>query len=118
MGFFDEYKDSGAGGTWIGKDEKAELIANGVPLVVTAISQEDHSDYGERYIADVTLPDEYASEDGETARQVSFPKGTVESRDRMLDAMEKWLDDPTHESPTVKLEKVGRSIIVSAFEAV
>lgn len=110
MGFFDTYEDTSSG-NWIAKDEKQELIENGTPLTVSAVGVEDSPQYGERYVLTVTIGDDTEE------RRLSFPRGSVESRDRMLDAMEKWLDDDGSEQPVVVIEKVGRSNIVRAFSA-
>lgn len=101
--FFDTFTDTSAG-NWVKADEKNELMENGQTFVITSVSRDEHSQFGERYVAHVILSDE--------ERAMSFPVGTVESRDRMLEALEKWLDDPANEKPVCKLEKVGRSIII------
>lgn len=110
MGFFDEFQDT-ASGAWVAKDEKQELMDNGVAFPITAVDVEDSPQYGERYVTKVTLPNE-EGEDEE--RLISFPKGSVESRDRMLDAMAKYLEGEGVDAPVVTLEKVGRSIIIRA----
>lgn len=104
-GFFDTFTDTSAG-NWVKADEKAELMERGATFVIDGVTRDEHSQFGERYVAKVTL-------DGEE-RAMSFPVGTVESRDRMLDALEKWLEDESNERPVCKLEKVGRSIIIRA----
>lgn len=110
MGFWDDNEDLlASGGAYVGKDEKQDLMENGVVFPITGIIVEDSPKFGERYVATVVLPDEDGSK---SDRLISFPKGTVESRDRTLDRMRKWLEDPTNEPPLVKLEKVGRSILV------
>jgi hypothetical protein len=110
MGFFDEFQDT-ASGAWVGKDEKQELMENGVAFPITEVTVEDSPQYGERYVTKVILP----NEDGvDEERLISFPKGSVESRDRMLDAMAKYLEADGAEKPVVTLEKVGRSIIIRA----
>lgn len=109
MGFFDEFQDT-ASGDWVKKDEKAQLMEDGTPFPITAVTIEDSPQFGERYVAKIVLE----GDDGPADRLISFPKGSVESRDRLLDALTKWLEDPANEVPVVKLEKVGRSIIIRA----
>lgn len=114
MGFFDEYKDIG-GGSYISADEKAVLIENGIPFQITDVQYQEESKYGERYVCRVLTPD---PESGETEeRLMSFTAGTVESRDRMLKALEAWLEEGDNEPPYVKLEKVGRAVIISKADA-
>lgn len=114
MGFFDEYKDIG-GGEYVGADEKAVLIESGIPFQMTDVVYQEESKFGERYVTRVMLPD---PETGETEeRLMSFSAGTVESRDRMLKALQEWLDDADNEPPYVKLEKVGRAVIIVKGEA-
>lgn len=119
MGFFDEFKDT-SGGAYVGKDDKQVLMEQGISFPIIALKVEDSPTYGERYIATVVIPGgvfDGEGDDVERERLISFPKGTVESRDRMLTAMLAWLDDPTNEPPVVKLEKVGRSILVRSANA-
>lgn len=114
MSFFDEYKDIG-GGEYVGSDEKNVLIDNGIPFQMTDVVYQEESKFGERFVTRVALPD---PETGETEeRLMSFGAGTVESRDRMLRALAEWLDDADHEPPYVKLEKVGRAVIIVRGEA-
>lgn len=108
MGFFDEYKE--IGGNFIKAEEKQVLIDNGIPFRVVEVVADDENKYGPRYVATVLLPD---PENGaEAERAVAFPKGTVESRDRMLGQMAAYLDRDDAEPVMVKLEKVGRSIVL------
>ena len=110
--FFDTFQDTSSSG-YLNKDDKQVLIDNGISFPITSVKVEDHPEYGERYVCGVTVPS--LENEGETEdRLLSFPIGTVESRDRMLEAMSKWLDDPTAEPPVVKLDKVGRSLILRA----
>ena len=114
MSFFDTYKDIG-GGQYVGKDEKDVLIENGIPFQITDVVYQEESKFGERYVTRVELPD---PESGETEeRLMSFSAGTVESRDRMLKALAEWLDDADNEPPYVKLEKIGRAVIIVRGEA-
>lgn len=115
MSFFDEYKDIG-GGEYVGADEKNALIDNGIPIQITDVVYQEESKYGERYVCRVMLPDEESGEHTDE-RLMSFSAGTVESRDRMLEAMMKWLEDGDNEPPWVKLEKVGRAVIIVKGEA-
>lgn len=107
MGFFDEYQDE-SGGKWLNADAKAELIESGQPVTIVSVGTEDTDRFGERYVLDVII-------DGEE-KALGFGMGTVDSRDRMLANMERYLDDPAAEKPVVKLTKVGRSQILVPYE--
>lgn len=110
MGFFDEFEEGS--GAWIKADEKNELMDNGAVLTIKSVSREDTERFGERYRLEVIV-------DGAPAdvRLLGFGAGSVESRDRMLDAMAKYLEDPAAELPIVVLEKDGRSQLLRAAEA-
>lgn len=108
MSFWDEYKE--IGGNFIKADEKQVLIENGIPLKVTAVIEDQANQYGPRFVAQVVVPNPETGEDEE--RAVSFPIGTVESRDRMLLQLVDYLARPDAEEVVVKLEKAGRSILL------
>ncbi len=110
MGFFDEYKE--IGGNFVGAEEKQVLIDNGIPFEVLAVIMDEANKYGPRFVTKVMLPDPATGDEQE--RAISFPTGTVESRDRMLTQLAEYLDRPDADPVMVKLEKVGRSIIVRA----
>lgn len=114
MSFFDEYKDIG-GGEYVSSDEKQVLIDNGIPFQMTDVVYQEESKFGERFVTRVMLPDTESGEPEE--RLMSFGAGTVESRDRMLRALAEWLDEADNEPPFVKLEKVGRAVIIVRGEA-
>lgn len=109
MSFFDEYKDIG-GGEYVSADEKQVLIDNGIPFQMTDVVYQEESKFGERFVARVLLPDPDTGEEEE--RLISFGVGTVESRDRLLRALAEWLDAADNAPPFVKLEKVGRAVII------
>ena len=108
MGFWDEYVE--VGGNFIKADEKQVIIDNGIPLRVLAIVEDQQNQYGPRYVAQVVCPNPETDEDEE--RAVSFPIGTVESRDRMLAQLLEYLRRDDAEEVVVKLEKKGRSILL------
>lgn len=108
MAFWDEYKE--IGGNFIGADEKQVLMDNGIPLKVLAVIEDQANQYGPRYVAQVMCPNPETGDDEE--RAVSFPIGTVESRDRMMIQLTEYLGRDDAEEVVVKLEKVGRSILV------
>ncbi len=108
MGFWDEYKE--VGGDYISADEKKVLMDEGIPLQILQIVEDEHREFGLRYVCKVVVPDPESGEDSE--RALSFPIGTVESRDRMLKQLSEYLDKEDAEDVFVKLEKVGRSIIL------
>ena len=109
MAFWDEYEDLG-GGKFIGADEKKVLMENGIALRVTAVAMDEHNQHGPRYVAQVIAPNPETGEDEE--RRLSFPLSGVESRDRMLSQMAEYLKREDAEPVEIKLEKVGRSIII------
>lgn len=102
MGFFDTY-DDGAGLSFVGAEEKAVLIANETPLPVHRVSK-GSTKFGERFLLITEI-------DGEE-RALSFGVGSVESRDRMFEAMMDYLTQDDAETPVVRLKKVGQSILV------
>jgi len=108
MGFFDTYVDEG-GGNWVGSAEKRELIADATPLPVVKVSERD-SQYGPEFVLTTTI-------DGEQ-RDMSFTKGSVQSRDRMFEALLDYLADPNAEPVTLVLKKIKQSqVLVNADEA-
>lgn len=109
-GFFDEFKDVG-GGEYVDADEKAVLVDHGIPVTITQVVYQEESKFGERYVLKV----QYEDDEGPQDKLMSFGKGTVESRDRMLHAMEQWLDDPMNDPPVVVIEKVGRPFILRPY---
>jgi hypothetical protein len=115
MGFFDTFQDTSSTG-YINEADKSKLIEDGVPFPITGLKLDEHPKYGTRYVASVTVPAGALDNEEDDDRLISFPYGTVDSRDRMLGEMSKWLDDPTNEPPLCKLERVGRSILVRPAE--
>lgn len=109
MSFFDDYKDIG-GGEYVGADEKAVIIDEGIPLTVVDVVYQEESQYGERYVIRVLLPDPDTGDEEE--RLMSFGCNSVESRDRMLKAMAEYLETEGATPPVVKLERVGRAVII------
>ena len=107
-GFWDEYVE--IGGNFIGAEEKQTLMDNGVPLAVQTVVRDEHNSYGDRYVAQVIVPNPETGADEE--RSISFPIGTVESRDRMLSQMAEYMERDDAKPVVIKLEKVGRSIII------
>ena len=112
--FFDGYKDIG-GGDYVGKDEKDVLIDNGIPFQITDVVYQEESKFGERFVCRVLMPDPESGEEEE--RLMSFGAGTVESRDRLLNALTEWLSEADNEPPYVKLSRVGRAVIIERGEA-
>lgn len=108
MSFWDEYKE--VGGNFIGADEKQVLIENGIPLTILAVIEDQANKYGPRFVAKVLCPNPETGQEEE--RSISFPIGTVDSRDRMLAQMGAYLDANSDETVTVKLEKGGRAILL------
>jgi hypothetical protein len=113
MSFFDEYVDIG-GGSWVKGPEKQVLMDNGIPFQVTAVVDDDTNSYegqaSPRFVVVALIPDPETGSEEE--RKIGFPKGTVESRDRMLSQMAEYLEREDADAVIVKLEKVGRSILL------
>lgn len=108
MSFWDEYKE--IGGNFIKADEKDVLMENGIPMKVLAVVEDQANKYGPRYVAKVEVPNPETGEAEE--RAISFPIGTVESRDRMLSQLVDYLGREDADEVVIKLEKVGRSILL------
>ncbi len=105
MGFFDSYSDEGGGGLFLSKDEKQILIDEGVPFDIVAIDIEDDKKFEQkkRYVLTIDL-------EGET-RKLGFGRGSVFSRDRLLDAMIQHFADGGA-SVTTRIEMEGRAQIL------
>jgi hypothetical protein len=108
VSFFDEYTE--IRGNFIGADEKQVLIDEGIPFQITAIQFDEENKFGPRYVAGVLVPDPANGEEEE--RLISFPKGTVDSRDRMLAQMTDYLARDDAQPVLVKLEKAGKAILI------
>jgi hypothetical protein len=118
MGFWDNYVDEG-GGLYVTADEKASLIENEVAFQIIKVEQDDDNQYqgksNPRFLATVLLPNPLTGEDEE--RLFGFAKATPPtSRDRMLEALEAYLDEKDAENVFVVLEKVGNFIAVRKAE--
>lgn len=103
MAFKDEFKDTGSL-NYIGKEEKAELIESAEQFPVSQVFKAASAEYGPKYNCIVEL-------DGES-RCLSFGAGSVESRDRMLDAMIDYLEENEGDEVPVYLEKNKQSILI------
>ena len=115
--FFDKWQDGGQGLNFLSKEEKEVLIEERVPFPVLRIIGPVETQYGPRFIV-VTDLGEVDEETGETVeRAISFGIGDVESRDRMLAAMQKYLEEEGAETPVVVIDLVGRSQIIRDPEA-
>ena len=108
MSFFDEYKE--IGGNFVSAEEKKVLMDEGIPIQITEVVDDDANRFGARFVAKALVPDPASGDEEE--RAISFPKNTVESRDRMLFQMQEYLARDDSEPVMVKLEMVGRSIII------
>lgn len=116
MGFFDDHPEHvGGGGKFVTGDEKAAIAEGSIPFTITSVSYQPESQYGARYVLQVVLPDPATGEDEE--RQLSFSAGSVDSRDRALETMIRYLDNHD-DSGEVTLTKVGRSYLIVPLAAV
>jgi hypothetical protein len=124
VGFFDENPELAGtgGGNYVGEEQKNALKDGGVPFAITKVVREADpfnkpqpgQPQPERHVLTVLIPDEETGE--ETEMSMAFNIGKVESRNRMLDGMATWLENPANEPPVVKLEKVGRSWVLRPAE--
>lgn len=108
MSFWDSYKE--IGGNYIGAEEKQVIMDEGIPLVVQEVILDEENQYGPRFVAKVLVANPETGEEEE--RNLSFPRGTVESRDRLLTQLTAYLEGEEGATVTIKLEKVGRSILI------
>jgi hypothetical protein len=112
MGFFDTYDDSYSG-AFIKGNEKAELIDDRTTLKIVGVRLVPNGAYNkedDQYVLSVELDDE--------PRSLGFTRGTVESRDRMLDAMIEHFKQEDAEPVYVFLEKVKQSVLIRNAETV
>jgi hypothetical protein len=98
--FFAQYEDEGGDAQYLSKAEKQALIDNATAFEVKAVAFQPEKGYkgSDRFLLTIDL-------DGET-RLLSFGTGTVDSRDRMLGAMSKYLQTPDASSPKVRIEEL------------
>lgn len=110
MGFFDTYEDDGPadGGQYISKSEKAELIENGTPVTISKVEFQPEKGYkgSDRFLLTVTV------DGSEDERFLSFGTGTVDSRDRMLTAMQEYLSANEGQTVTIVIEEAGAAQIL------
>lgn len=109
MSFFDNYEDAGPG-NWVSADEKDAIIENGIPFKIIAVTYEEEGKYGDRFVLRIELPNPETGEEEE--RLMGYGAGTVESRDRMLRSMKSYLEDADAVPPEVKIERIGRAVII------
>ena len=108
MGFFDTYED-GSGLNYVKKEEKAVLISNKVAFPVLRVTK-GSTQFGERFVIHTEI-------DGEE-RALSFGTGSVESRDRLLDAMMDYLaTEEDAETPVLVMKQVKQSVILVDADA-
>jgi hypothetical protein len=100
--FNDIFQDD-SGSNYVGKEEKAVLVSGNVPFPVTKVTKGE-SRFGPKYNVHTLL-------DGEE-RVISFGAGSVESRDRMLDALQDYLLSDDAEPTEVYMEQVKQSILL------
>lgn len=100
-------KESGGGAVFLSKAEKELLISDGVAFRITNVKQEPENKFGPRYVVTVELEGE--------SRKVGFGKGSVFTRDRMLEYIKEMLDAGA-EPPTMKIELDGRSQMLVEVE--
>lgn len=109
MSFWDEYTEV-AGGAFVSAEEKATLASNGVVFEITGVSEEKGGKYGDRFLTKIMLPNPLTGEDEE--RILGFGKGTVTTRDAMLEALTGYLGSNNPVPVMVKLEKAGQAYLI------
>ena len=114
MGFWDDYVDEGGGG-YVSAEEKAVLIENGVAFQILSVREDDENQFqgktSPRFVTTVNIPNPLTGEDEERI----LPFGKVaggSSRDRMLGALQEYLDTDGEEDVFVVLEKIGNFIAI------
>ncbi len=113
MSFFDTFQDIG-GGDWVSSDEKDIIIAEGIPFEITSVVDDDGNKYGPRFVLGLLLPNPETGDVEE--RKIGFAKASVESRDRMLIAMQAYFGSDESSPVEVKLEKVGNAVLIRKAE--
>lgn len=103
MGEFWEEFQTTNGLEFVGKEEKAQLIADAIVLPVIRVFRAE-SQFGPQFIVVTSI-------DGEE-RAVGFAAEKVDSRDQMLEAMARYLEREDAVPPNVVLEVHGRSVIL------
>lgn len=111
MAFFDDYQDTG-GWNFVSKEEKEVLIKEGVAFVPESVVFNENGKFGAKYTVLTRLPD-----DPDEVRAISFTAGTVQSRDRLLDALTTYLEQEDAEAPRLKLERNKQSILIRNADA-
>jgi hypothetical protein len=108
--FSEVFQDTG-GASFIGSEEKKQLVADKTPLVVERAYFSVGGGYkgGDQYVVIVML-------DGEE-RALGFGSEAVGSRDRFLAALIAYLDTEDAEPVTLLLEKSGQSYLVRDADA-
>lgn len=102
--FFDTYTDVRDDGesTFLSKEEKQLLINERITFPITTVSSTT-TEYGPRWVVGTEIEGE--------PRMIGFSKGKVFSRDRLLAAIEKDLEDGG-DPAEVYIKQVGRSQIL------
>jgi len=101
--FNDIFQDEG-GNNYVGKEEKAVLVKGNVPFPVTRVTRVEAGRFGPKYNVHTVL-------DGEE-RVISFGAGSVESRDRMLDALQGYLLSDDAEPTELYMELDKQSVLL------
>lgn len=111
MSFKDSFKDIG-GGQYLSAEDKETLASTGTEFAITEVIEDQANKYGPRYVLKVVVPDGILEPTDAESRNMAFQIGTVESRDRMLQQMEAYLEGDDAEDVPATLEKVGRSWVL------
>lgn len=95
-------------GFYVSKDEKAELIKQGTEFTAQAVEERAGKFTDREYVLVINLDDE--------ERGLTFPIGSVDSRDRLLADLQLYLDQPDAEPVILKIAQVGRSHVLEVVE--
>ena len=115
VSFWDGYKDEG-GGKYLSAAEKAALIENAVVLEITGVRFDEKNQFkgnaAPRFVVTFMVPNPLTGENEERlAGFATIPDGS--SRDRLLEALIDYLEDPDETDPIlVVLELVGNFVLI------
>lgn len=90
-------------GAFVGEKEKDVLIETAAPFQVTAVSRAA-SQWGEQWLVQTTIEGE--------ERLLPFKCESVKARDQLLSDIQVYLAQEDAVPPTVKLIRVGRSLML------
>jgi len=120
-GFWDTYKDEG-GGKYLTAPEKAALIDGAVPLEIVGVRYDEKNQFqgnaAPRYVVTFNVPaGTKGVNDGERFAGFAISDDGESSRDRLLGALDEYLQTPGAEKVVVVMEKVGQFVSLVKADA-